>query len=62
MENNRIVEVVTGGINKRNTLMPYNNYLELESKNAFKKEMYRSYYMFDDTFNQHVSTHKSVKG
>tara|TARA_X000001388_G_scaffold56374_2_gene41634 strand:- start:13068 stop:14861 length:1794 start_codon:yes stop_codon:yes gene_type:complete len=62
MENNRIVEVVTGGIHKRNTLMPYNNYLELESKNAFKKEMYRSYYMFDDTFSQHVATHKSVKG
>jgi hypothetical protein len=62
MENNRIVEVVTGGIHKRNTLMPYSDYLELENKNAFKKEMYRSYYMFDDTFNQHVATHKSVKG
>lgn len=58
---NRIVEIVQGGINNRNKIDTYTNYLEIEKQNAFKKEMYRSYYMFDNTFVDHVMKHKSVK-
>lgn len=58
---NRIVEIVQGGINNRNKIDTYTNYLEIEKQNAFKKEMYRSYYMFDSTFVDHVMKHKSVK-
>lgn len=62
MENNRVVEVVQDGLSNRNTIIPFDDYLELEKKNAFNKEMYKSYYMFDDTFTTHVITNKSVKG
>ena len=58
---NRIVEVVEGSINNRNNIDAYTNYLKIEKQNAFKKEMYRSYYMFDSTFVDHVMKHKSVK-
>ncbi len=58
---NRIVEVVEGGLNKRNNVMTYIQYLDKVKDNAFKKEMYRSYYMFDNTFGEHVIKHKSVK-
>lgn len=59
---NRIVEVVQGNVNQRNTLVTYDEYLKLEGKNTFKNEMYRSYYMFDDTLQAHVIANKSVKG
>ena len=59
---NRIIEVVQGEIRNRNNLMSIDDYLELESKNAFGKEMYRSYYMFDKTYKDHVILNKSVKG
>tara|TARA_R100000654_G_scaffold68773_1_gene97965 strand:- start:18937 stop:20727 length:1791 start_codon:yes stop_codon:yes gene_type:complete len=59
---NRIIEVVQGEIRNRNNLMSIDEYLELERKNAFDKEMYRSYYMFDKTYRDHVILNKSVKG
>lgn len=58
---NRIVEVVEGGLNRRNNVMTYIQYLDKVKDNAFKKEMYRSYYLFDTTFGEHVIKHKSVK-
>ena len=58
---NKVIEIVEGGLNKRNTLITYVDYLEKEKDNAFKKEMYRSYYTFDNTFTEHVMKHKSVK-
>lgn len=59
---NRIVEVVQGSVSQRNNLVTYEQYLELEKENAFKNEMYRSYYMFDNTLQSHVINNKSVKG
>ena len=59
---NRIVEIVQGNVSQRNKLIMYDDYLKLESENTFKNEMYRSYYMFDNTLQTHVMAHKSVKG
>ena len=58
---NRIVEVVENTIDNRNKICDYETYLQKVKQNAFKKEMYVSYYMFDETFRDHVLKYKSVK-
>ena len=62
MENSKglVLEIVQGEINKRNVIGTYEDYKELEKKNSFKNEMYRSYYLFDDTFKKYVERNKSV--
>lgn len=63
MENsNKLVEIVEGSLSNRNLITTLNAYNKQESENAFKKEMYRSYYSFDRTFADHVAKTKSVKG
>ena len=63
MENREnIIEIVEGDIRNRNVTMSLNDYDKLVKKNAWKKEMYRSYYSFDETFSEHVSENQSVKG
>jgi len=57
-----IIEVVQGKINKRNQLTTLDIYSELQNKNAFKEEMYRSYYSFDKTYYDFVQKNKTVKG
>ena len=59
---NRIIEVVEGGVQNRNKICTYTEYLTKQKANAFKKEMYRSYYLFDNTFRDHLLKHKTVKG
>jgi hypothetical protein len=63
MENREtIVEIVEGYINNRNVTGDIDTYNNLVEKNAFKKEMYRSYYHFDESFREHVEENGSVKG
>ena len=63
MENREaIVEIVEGSINNRNVTGNINIYNDMVQKNAFKKEMYRSYYHFDESFTEHVDKEGSVKG
>jgi hypothetical protein len=63
MENKQtIVEIVKGDIKNRNKVTTLEQYRELEESNAFKNEMYRSYYSFDKTFTDYVIKNKSVKG
>ena len=63
MENSKaIVEIVIGEIKNRNVVDDMTNYNVLVENNAFKKEMYRSYYHFDDSFREHVEETGSVKG
>ena len=63
MENREaIVEIVEGSISNRNFTGNINIYNDMVQKNAFKKEMYRSYYHFDESFTEHVDKEKSVKG
>jgi hypothetical protein len=58
---NRIVEIVEDTISNRNIICDYESYLKKVKVNAFKKEMYVSYYLFDTTFKDHVLKTKSVK-
>ena len=64
MENNKelVVEVVHGAIHNRNKIKTLTEYNKLSDKNAWKSEMYRSYYVFDETFDSFVRKNKSVKG
>ena len=64
MENNKelVVEVVHGAIHNRNKIKTLTEYNKLSDKNAWKGEMYRSYYVFDETFDSFVRKNKSVKG
>tara|TARA_R110002051_G_scaffold76781_1_gene140164 strand:+ start:2433 stop:4229 length:1797 start_codon:yes stop_codon:yes gene_type:complete len=63
MENKQtIVEIVKGKIHNRNKVTTLEQYRELKKSNAFKGEMYRSYYSFDKTFTDFVIKNKSVKG
>jgi len=63
MENKQtIVEIVKGKIHNRNKVTTLEQYRELRESNAFKGEMYRSYYSFDKTFTDFVIKNKSVKG
>lgn len=63
MDNRKaIIELVQGDIRNRNVTIPLNDYENIVKKNAWKKEMYRSYYSFDETFGEHVSDNQSVKG
>jgi len=61
MEDNRLIEVVKGNIRNRNNVMSYKDYLEVEKQNYFGTEMYRSYYLFDNTLQNHVVLSKSVR-
>lgn len=62
MENNsKLVEIVQGSLKNRNIITTLDAYNKEEKENAFKKEMYRSYYSFDRTFADHVTKTKSVK-
>lgn len=62
MENREnTVEVVYGNITNRNTVEPLHIYEKAQKENAWKNEMYRSYYSFPDEFKQHVKINKSVK-
>lgn len=62
MENNsKLVEIVQGSLKNRNSITTLDAYNKEEKENAFKKEMYRSYYSFDRTFADHVTKTKSVK-
>ena len=61
MEDNRLIEVVKGNIRNRNNVMSYKDYLEVEKENYFGTEMYRSYYLFDNTLQNHVVLSKSVR-
>tara|TARA_E500000081_G_scaffold154604_1_gene192049 strand:- start:564 stop:2351 length:1788 start_codon:yes stop_codon:yes gene_type:complete len=58
---NRIVEIVEDTISNRNIICDYESYLKKVNVNAFKKEMYVSYYLFDTTFKDHVLKTNSVK-
>ena len=63
MENKQtIVEIVKGKIHNRNKISTLEEYNKTRDDNAFKSEMYRSYYSFDKTFTDHVVQKKSVKG
>ena len=57
-----VIEIVEGSITNRNITIPLENYDSIVEKNAWNKEMYRSYYSFDETFQDHVISNKSVKG
>ena len=57
---NRIVEIVEDTISNRNIICDYESYLKKVNVNAFKKEMYVSYYLFDTTFKDHVLKTNSV--
>jgi hypothetical protein len=58
----KLVEIVKGSLSNRNKITTLDAYNKQESENAFKGEMYRSYYSFDRTFADHVAKNKSVKG
>jgi len=63
MENKEnIIEIVQNSITNRNNTININKYDQLVKDNAWKHEMYRSYYSFDKTFESHVKENKSVKG
>ena len=64
MENNQdsIVEIVQGSITNRNVTTTLDDYESSVQNNAWHDEMYRSYYTFDKTFEDHVKKTKSVKG
>lgn len=57
-----IVEIVEGNIANRNKICSLEDYYKKEKDNAWKDEMYRSYYSFDETFYDYVNTKKTVKG
>lgn len=66
MENNksekRYLEIVETNIANRNTVCDIDVYKSKEKEYMFsKKEMYRSYYLFDNQFATYVRQHKSVK-
>ena len=55
MENREnTVEVVYGNITNRNVIEPLHSYENAVKENAWKNEMYRSYYSFPDEFKEHV--------
>ena len=63
MENSqRYVEYVEHNIANRNEIIPLELYDKTIKMSAFsKKEMYRSYYSFDENFPKYVEEHNSVK-
>ena len=62
MENREnTVEVVYGNITNRNVIESLDYYENAVKENAWKNEMYRSYYSFPDEFKQYVKVNKSVK-
>jgi len=63
MENKEtIVEIIQGSVANRNNVGTIEDYRQCVEKNAWSKEMYRSYYHFDETFRDYVDEHKTVKG
>ena len=55
MENREnTVEIVYGNITNRNVVKPLHSYEKAIKENAWKNEMYRSYYSFPDEFKEHV--------
>ncbi len=66
MENNKIgkhyIEIVEGSIANRNSICDLKTYKSKEKEYMFSnKEMYRSYYLFDNDLSTYVNKHKSVK-
>jgi hypothetical protein len=57
-----IVEIVSGNIANRNDVATLDIYTRMEKENAWKGEMYRSHYSFDETFYDFVKKNKTVKG
>lgn len=63
MEENRFYcELVKGNLSQRNHITNVNNYYKEVIGNAWKNEMYRSYFTFSDDFKEYVATNNSVKG
>ena len=60
-ENQCFVEVVTGGIQYRNNVVSNSEYQKLVLENSWKNEMYRSYFVFNETFDKHVQDTGTVK-
>jgi len=63
MENSqRFVEFVEENVANRNQIIPIDIYDKAIKLSAFsKKEMYRSYYSFDESFYRYVEQHNSVR-
>ena len=62
MENREnTVEVVYGDITRRNNIETLDSYEKAVKKNAWKNEMYRSYYSFPKEFKDYVDENESVK-
>jgi len=58
----RYIEIVEGSISNRNTIGDIDVYKAKEKENMFaSKEMYRSYYVFDNEYANHVLQNNSVK-
>ena len=59
---NRYLEIVKGGVANRNVICDIDTYLKTEKEYMFgQKELYRSYYTFDDELKNYVSNNTSVK-
>ena len=59
---NKYLEIVEGSVANRNVICDLNTYKETEKRYMFsQKELYRSYYTFDDELRKYVSNNTSVK-
>ena len=59
---NKYLEIVEGSVANRNVICDLNTYKKTEKRYMFsQKELYRSYYTFDDELRKYVSNNTSVK-
>mgnify|MGYP003643376631 FL=1 len=56
------VEIVLDSISNRNSVVSTDEYTNIVLKHSWNKEMYRSYFVFDESFNEHVTKTHTVKG
>lgn len=62
MENRNYVEIVKGSISNRNSIISLDKFSREVKDNVWSDEMYRSYFVFNEDYKEHVDTNESVKG
>ena len=56
------VEIVKDSISNRNQVVTTEQYKKAVLDYSWSKEMYRSYFVFDESFDKHVTETGTVKG